>query len=511
MSDNRLASIVIVGGGTAGWMAAAALINKFGGNRHTKITVVESDAIGTVGVGEATVPQIRDFLKQLKINEIDFVRRTNATFKLAIGFDGWAGDGTLFFHPFAEHGVPIMGTPFQHHWAKLRTTGEAEELDRYCVGSELARAGKFALPKPNDGGKSFLFNYALHFDASLAAAYLRSWAMTVGVKRVEGRITRAVQNGESGDVEALELEGERRVEGDFFIDCSGFRGLLIEETLQTGYDSWRHWLACDRALAAPCESKLAPMAYTRSLACDAGWQWRIPLQHRVGNGYVYCSDFISDERAADELIANLEGPALADPRLLTFETGMRRKMWNKNVYCLGLASGFLEPLESTSIYLVQWGLSALIANFPTRASNRALAEEVNRLSRQHWEHVRDFIILHYYLNKREGRPFWDECRAMSVPDSLSEVVGLFRETGRVRQEHRDFFRWPSWLALFAGFGVLPKYYHPAVDDLDEDVLASELANLAAGVREAVAGAPDHGAFIAKNCAAPISAKAAGAS
>ena len=326
-------------------MAAAALIERFGANRHTRITLVESPEIGTIGVGEATVPHMREFLKHLKINEVDFVKRTSATFKLAIGFEGWAGEGTQFFHPFSEHGVPLLGTAFQHYWVKARQMGKAEHIDRYVLSSEMARAGKFAVPKVGAGKGFLFFNYALHFDATLVARYLKSWSMTAGVRHVEGLIGNVRINGETGNVDAVELDGERVIAGDLFIDCSGFQGLLIEKALNTGYDDWTHWLPCDRAVAMPCESRLAPASYTRSIASKAGWQWRIPLQHRVGNGYVFCSRYLSGDEAMSTLKESIEGPALAEPRLLPFRTGIRRKIWNRNVFCLGLASGFLEPLS----------------------------------------------------------------------------------------------------------------------------------------------------------------------
>jgi tryptophan 7-halogenase len=500
MTDNRIKSVVIVGGGTAGWMAAAALIERFGANRHTRITLVESAEIGTVGVGEATVPHIREFLKHLKINEVDFVKRTSATFKLAIGFEGWAGEGTQFFHPFSEHGVPLLGTSFQHYWVKLRQMGQAQEIDRYVLSSELARAGKFAIPKPGAGKGFLFFNYALHFDATLVARYLKSWAMTAGVKHVEGKVARVRVHGETGHVEALELDGGRTIEGDLFIDCSGFQGLLIEQALDTGYDDWGHWLPCDRAIAMPCESRTAPTSYTRSIASKAGWQWRIPLQHRVGNGYVFCSRHLSEDEAAATLRAGVEGPALAEPRVLPFRTGIRRKIWNRNVFCLGLASGFMEPLESTSIYLVQRGLQYLLGSFPQAVPNPALQDNVNQRNRSHWEHIRDFIVLHYKLNRRMDEPFWDECRNMNVPDSLTETIELYRATGRFSQKATEFFRASSWLAMFAGFGILPRYYSPSVDDLPEAEAAQELANMSAGITSAVAGAPTHADFIRANCA-----------
>jgi tryptophan 7-halogenase len=498
VTDSRLQSIVIVGGGTAGWMAAAALIERLGPQRRTRITLVDSPDIGTIGVGEATVPQFREFLKRLKIGEADFVRRTSATFKLAVGFDGWAGDGPMFFHPFAEHGVPLLGTAFQHYWVKLRQLGQAEALDRYVLSSELARAGKFALSTPGESGGLLFFNYAFHFDAALVARYLKSWSITHGVKHIEGTVRNVRLDGESGCVQAVELDGDRIVPGELFIDCSGFQGLLIEKALQTGYEEWTRWLPCDRAVARPCESRLAPASFTRSSAADAGWRWRIPLQHRVGNGYVFCSGYITDAAAADHLNDHLEGAPLAEARVLRFTTGIRKKIWNRNVFCLGLASGFLEPLESTSIYLVQKGIASLLASFPQAVPNLELQEDVNRRNREHWDHIRDFIILHYKLNRRDGQPFWDHCRNMQIPDSLAETIELFQATGRVNVGEADFFRMSSWLSMFAGLGVIPRYYHPAVDDVPEDDVRQELQNMAAGIASAVAGAPTHWQFIETN-------------
>jgi tryptophan halogenase len=486
-------------------MAAAALIDRFGANRHTRITLVESPEIGTVGVGEATVPHIREFLKQLKINEVDFVKRTSGTFKLAIGFEGWAGNGSQFFHPFSEHGVPMLGTSFQHYWVKLRGMGQADEIDRYVLSSELARAGKFAVPKQGADKGFLFFNYALHFDATLVARYLKSWSMTAGVKHVEGRVLRARLHPETGYIEALELDGSRKLEGDLFIDCSGFQGLLIEQALATGYEDWTHWLPCDRAIAMPCESRTPPTSYTRSIASKAGWQWRIPLQHRVGNGYAFCSRHLSEDEASASLRTTVEGPALAEPRVLPFKTGIRKKIWNRNVFCLGLASGFLEPLESTSIYLVQRGLQYLLGSFPQAVPNPALQENVNLRNRAHWDHIRDFIVLHYKLNKREGDPFWDECRNMPIPESLVESIELFRETGRFTKDATEFFRPSSWLSMYAGFGILPRYYSPLVDDVPENQLVKEFENMAVGIKNAVAGAPMHDEFIRANCptAAPV--------
>ena len=503
MPDNRVQSVVIVGGGTAGWMAAAALIERFGPNRRTRISLVESPEISTVGVGEATVPHFREFLKRLKINETDFIRRTSATFKLAIGFDGWAGEGTTFFHPFSEHGVPLLGTAFQHYWVKLRQLGLAEPIDHYSLSSELARAGKFALSRPEATGSLF-FNYAFHFDAILVARYLKTWAVAHGVTRIEGTVRDVRIDGETGYVRSLALDGDRSVQGELFVDCSGFQGLLIEKALKTGYEDWTRWLPCNRAIALPCESRRPPPSFTDSSAAEAGWRWRIPLQHRVGNGYVFSSEFLNEDVAVEQLRQKIEGPATAEPRALPFTTGIRRKIWNRNVFCLGLASGFLEPLESTSIYLVQKGIAALLSSFPQVVLNVELQDDVNRRNREHWDHIRDFIILHYKLNRRHGLPFWDYCRHMPIPDSLAQTIDLFSATGRVEIAETDFFRASSWLALFAGFGIVPRYYHPSVDDVPEADLRNELESMARGIANAVAGAPTHQQFIQANCAVSTS-------
>lgn len=503
MNDLRLKTIVIVGGGTSGWMAAASLARKFAGNRYSRIIVVDSSHIGTVGVGEATVPTIRAYLDSLKINEIDFISRCNATFKLAIGFEGWAGENSRFYHPFAEHGVPINGVPFHHLWTRLKKSGLAAPIDSYCLGSQLANRMRFALPLKDKNGE-LLFNYAYHFDAALVAAYLKSWAVTHGVKHIDAHIKGVNQDAVTGDVTGLVLDDGREITADFFIDCSGFQGLLIENALKTGYDDWSRWLPCDRAVALPCESRLEPAPYTRSLACEAGWQWRIPLQHRVGNGYVYCSGAISDERALEQLVNKLEGPAIAEPKIIPFVTGMRRNIWTRNVFALGLASGFLEPLESTSLYMVQTSIQSLINNFPTRNDNPRLRDEVNRRNREHQEHLRDFIILHYALNKRYGEAFWDQCRAMALPDSLSEQIELFRHTGRIKAGASDFFRFSSWVSMFAGFGIVPEYYHPSADDFALESLADEFNSMNQGIEAAVSGALTHSAFLAKNCPSPSS-------
>lgn len=499
MGDQRLNNIVILGGGTAGWMAAAMLAHFFRRNPASSVTLIEAPEIGTVGVGEATVPQILDFIRRLGIDEVQFIRDTHATYKLAIRFDGWAGEGTSFYHPFADFGVPITGTEFRHYWARLSAGGLAGPLDDYCLSSHLARQNAFALPVVGEGGARS-FNYALHFDAGLVAATLREWSVSRGVQHVQGTLTTVQRDGNTGDVAALQLDDGRVIAGDFFIDCSGFRSLLTGDALGVAYTDWSHWLPCDRAIALPCESSLAPAPYTRSLAGEAGWQWRIPLQHRVGNGHVYCSAFLDDDRALEQLEAQLEGPARASPRHLRFTAGMRDQVWSQNVFALGLAAGFLEPLESTSIYLVQKGLSALLAKFPTRETMADVRSVVNRDQRVHWEHIRDFIILHYWQNGRHGQPFWDACRAMDVPDTLAGVVEEYRSAGHLPNDPREFFRDSSWLALLGGLGVAPGWYHPLVDDYTEAELTTELANMRNAMAGAAARAASHQSFIARHCA-----------
>lgn len=496
--DTRIQSIVIVGGGTAGWMTAAALAKRFA-NNPIKITLIESPEIGTIGVGEATVPFIKEFLKQLKIDEVEFIQATNATYKLAISFDGWKHEGHSFLHPFAGYGSRIDNIPFHHFWIKMMKLNKAQELDAYCLSSQIARANKFALPKPNQEIELSSFNYAFHFDATLFAKFLSTYAQKLGVKRIEARVQAANQNRTNGFINSLGLSNDQIVEGELFIDCSGFKGLLIEESLKTGYENWTQWLPCDRAVAMPCESNGEPAPYTRSLACEAGWQWRIQLQHRTGNGYVYSSNHISDDQAIESLTKNLEGKALAAPKLMRFVTGMRKQSWNKNVYAIGLASGFLEPLESTSIYMIQESINLLIDNFPNKNWHPQLISESNKALRIRQEKLRDFIILHYYLNERHGETFWDACRNMSIPDTLAEQIELFKNTAQVNVTHLDFFRTNSWLAMFAGFNRIPDYYHPFVDNFDEALVEKELDTISTGIASAVTGLPSHKQFIQNNC------------
>ncbi|GAB5459006.1 MAG: tryptophan 7-halogenase [Henriciella sp.] len=482
-------------------MTAAALIHRFGENGFTQVRLIESTQIGTIGVGEATVPAIREFLSKLGIDEIDFVRRTNATFKLAIKFEGWAEEGQSFYHPFADHGVPVAKVPFMSLWTKLKQRGAVDDIDAFNLGAQLAKQDKFAIPRKNPATGNSLYNYAFHFDAKLAADYLASWSQMSGVDRIEGTVETIQQNSESGLIESVTLQSGEVVNGDLFIDCTGFYGLLIEQVLKTGYQSWSRWLPCDRAVAQGCETTGLPPSATRALAQKAGWQWRIPLQNRIGNGHVYCSDYTSDEAALKDLEDQLTGKTIAEPKQLTFTTGVRNKFWHKNVYAIGLSAGFLEPLESTGIYLIQTGISLLLSNFPSKNHNQALQDEVNYGQMRHWERIRDFIILHYKLNGRQGDPFWEYCREMSIPDDLAANIQLFRQTGRLRVEHSDFFQRSSWVSMFAGFGIVPERYHPSADDFEEAALIDELNRMSQSMAVAADQAPSHDAFIEKNCSA----------
>jgi len=498
MADTRIKSIVIVGGGTAGWMTAAALAKKCN-LQDTTITLIESADIGTIGVGEATVPAIKDFIKSLNIDEIDFIKATQATYKLAISFDGWKKENHRFLHPFAGYGTRIQQIPFHHFWIKMMQQNNAQALDTYCLSSQIALEYKFALPKATTDAEVPAFNYAFHFDAGLFAKLLSQVAQQLGVTRIEAKVTEVQQCPTSGFVTSLTLHNQQSIAGDLFIDCSGFRGLLIEEALHTGYENWSQWLPCDSAIAMPCESTSEPAPYTRSLACEAGWQWKIPLQHRTGNGYVFASSYMNDATAITQLTKNLEGKALAEPKVLKFTTGMRKQTWNKNVYAIGLASGFLEPLESTSIYMIQESINLLIDNFPNRNWHPSLTNEVNKTLRIRQEKLRDFLILHYALNERQGEAFWDHCRTMPLPDSLNAQIDLFQHAAQVSLDQLDFFRTNSWLAIFAGFNRIPDYYHPSVDNFDETDLAQELRNIAQGIKSAVSNLPSHAQFIQRNC------------
>jgi tryptophan halogenase len=501
MTDRAIRKIVIVGGGTAGWMAAAALSNFLPRDR-IEIVLIESEEIGTVGVGEATIPPILAFNQMLGIDEADFVRNTQATFKLAIEFVDWTRPGSRYFHPFGRFGGDFNMVLFHQHWLRMRALGEDAPLDDYSLTATASRAGKFTRP-PQGAGNSVwsTYAYAYHFDAGLYARYLRGYAEARGVKRIEGKILDVRLRGEDGFVDSVELQSGEVHAGDLFIDCSGFRGLIIEQALKAGFDDWRRFLPCDRALAVPCENAPHLTPFTRSTARQAGWQWRIPLQHRMGNGHVYCSDFISDDEAAHVLMSNLDGAPLAEPRPLRFTAGRRLKAWSRNCIALGLASGFMEPLESTSIHMVQTGITRLLSLFPDRDFDETVIEEYNRQSRTEYESIRDFLIFHYVANERD-EPFWRRCREIEQPESLKHKLAMFRSHGRLADLGPTLFHDPNWMAVLTGQGVVPERHDPMADVIPERDVRAALAAMRTVVRQTVDAMPSHEAFIASHCKAP---------
>ena len=500
LNPSRIRKIVIVGGGTAGWMTAAAMA-KLLGRDYGDITLVESDDIGIVGVGEATIPQIGIYNRMLGLDEDEFIRKTQGSFKLGIQFVDWGKKGHTYFHPFGPFGVDMEGVSFHAYWQRLHLAGDPHRLEDYSLQAMAAAQNRFM--RAIDAGRSPLSKiaYAFHFDAGLYARFLRGFAEERGVVRREGKIVDVEQRAEDGFIQAVKLESGERIEGELFIDCSGFRGLLIEQTLKTGYEDWTHWLPCDRAAAVPCESVPDFTPYTRSTARDAGWQWRIPLQHRTGNGYVYSSSHISDEQAAETLLSNLDGKPLADPRFLRFVTGRRKQAWVKNVVAIGLSSGFIEPLESTSIHLIQSGIAKLMQMFPDKRFEPADRERFNRMTQVETEQVRDFIILHYHLTERDDTPFWDRCRTMDVPDSLKEKYRLFEGYGRIFRENDELFNDTSWMAVMVGQGLKARGYDPVADVLTLDETRARLEEIRRVMRTSADYMPLQTEFIRNNCAA----------
>jgi tryptophan halogenase len=498
MAGSAIRRIVIVGGGSAGWMAAAALAAVVR-RRVQEIVLVESAQIGTIGVGEATLPTLRAFNATLGLDEAEFIRRTQATFKLGIEFAGWNPKRT-FFHGFSDFGPVIRGVSPHQAWLRMRSVGDEQSYADYSISTVAARLGRFAPPIANRESVLGSYSYAFQFDAASYAAYLRGFAEQRGVTRIEGRIVDVRLRAEDGFIESVVLEGGRPVSGDLFIDCSGFVGLLIERTLQAGFEDWSKWLPCDRAFAVPCAKVREPTAFTRSTAHQAGWQWRIPLQHRTGNGYVFCSSYISEDEAAGTLLANLDGEVLGAPKLLKFTAGRRRECWKRNCVALGLASGFLEPLESTSIHLVESGIGRLIELFPDRGFEPKLAEEYNRLMGRSYESIRDFIILHYYASRRDGE-LWRYCRNMPIPDTLRHQVELFKARGTVALYDSGAFAEPSWISIYFGLGVFPRRHDPMADVIDEAALRRELERRARIVTGAAQSLPTHGSFIDRHCRA----------
>ncbi|MFL0357024.1 tryptophan halogenase family protein [Erythrobacter sp. GH1-10] len=497
MGESKLQKLVIVGGGTAGWIAAAAFARLLG--RTIEIELVESDAIGTVGVGEATIPQIIRLNGILGLDEYDFLKHTHGTFKLGIEFVDWGRIGSSYLHTFGDAGLNLAGVPFHQYWKRASATGHTKDLWHYSLHRLAADQAKFG--KLDRVGSTAMTGlaYAYHFDAGLYAKYLRAFAEQLGVTRTEGIVTSVTRDPESGDIDSITLEGEREVAGDFFIDCTGFRALLLGEELGVGYRDWSKWLPCNSAQAVPSERLDTLVPYTRATAKPSGWQWRIPLQHRTGNGHVYCSGFISDEEAGQTLLAGLDTKPLTDPRPIRFTTGRRERFWSHNCVAIGLSSGFLEPLESTSIHLIQSHVSRLIQLFPRGGGGSAERDEYNRRCAQEFEQIRDFLILHYKQTERDDSEFWNYCSHMDVPDSVSHKQELFASSGRVGRDADDLFREASWVQVMLGQGLTPASHDPMADSMSDAQLDEFLGNVRTVIEKAVHPLPSHEQFLAQHC------------
>ncbi|MBP6338713.1 MAG: tryptophan 7-halogenase [Vitreoscilla sp.] len=500
MVNKPLKNIVVVGGGSAGWMTATALSKVL--QAQYQIRVVESDEIGIIGVGEATIPAIRTFNELLQLDEDEFLRITQGTFKLGIEFVNWGAVGDRYMHGFGNIGQPIDGIGFHHYWLRRHLSGAASNLDSLSINTMAPRQAKFMRARTDMPGSplSEIAN-AFHFDASLYARYLRGMAEKARVQRTEGIIVKVNQREGDGHIQSLLMANGEVVEGDFFIDCSGIRALLIEQTLKVGYDDWSHWLPCDRAIAVPCASVQPLLPMTRSTAHSAGWQWRIPLQHRIGNGHVYSSSFMSEDEATSILLNNLDGEQLAAPRVVKFLTGRRRQFWKRNCVAVGLSSGFMEPLESTSLHLIQSAIVRMLAFFPWAGFDQADVDEYNRQTALEYEQIRDFLILHYKATERTDSAFWNHCRTMDIPDSLRRKMALFRANGRVFRDNNELFGEASWLQVMVGQRVLPQGYHPMADLRTEAELDAILGDVKRVVAKCVDVMPTHAEFIASHCAA----------
>lgn len=491
--------ILIVGGGSAGWMTAALFGKLFQGLYD--IELVESEAIGTVGVGEATIPAIKKYNELLALDEAEFMQRTQGTFKLGIQFVDWWKKGHRYVHAFGVIGQDWEWLRCHHYWLRANQRGRARDFADYSINCAAALKNKFMHARADMADSPIgHIAHAFHFDASLYARYLRGFAEQHGVRRTEGKIV-DVDLHENGDIASVTLEGDCKIEADFFVDCSGFRALLIEQTLKTGYEDWTHWLPCDRAMAVPCvrTEPLVPM--TRSTAREAGWQWRIPLQHRTGNGLVYSSRYIDDDSAEKLLLANLDGDQLANPNRLRFTTGKRRKMWNRNCVAIGLSAGFLEPLESTSLHLVQAAAIRLVRLFPGGELDQADIDEFNRQSDFEWERIRDFIILHYWATERDDSDFWRYCRSMELPATLQRKIDLWRANGRIFREDEELFSEESWIQVFIGQGIIPRSYDPLVAIKSDPQIEQFLGNIAATIERCVEVMPTHADYVRKFCSA----------
>ena len=491
--------IVIAGGGTAGWMTAAALARTLG--PVAQVTLVESEQIGTIGVGESTIPPLVMYNRLLGINEAEFMRATQATFKLGINFENWRVQGENYFHSFGGTGKDHWSAGFQHFWLNGLERGHDQPYGEYCLELKAAEAGRFA-HLPDDR-----MNYAYQLDSGLYAKFLRAMAEGDGTTRIEGKIARVELDGESGNIAALILEGDRRIAGDLFIDCTGFRALLIEGALRAGYDDWTHWLPCDSAIAIQTSSVRPPVPYTRAIAHEAGWQWRIPLQHRQGNGVVYCSDYLSHEAALEKLLSTVEGEKLVKPNPIRFRTGARRKQWHRNCVAVGLSGGFMEPLESTSIHLIQRAILRIVRMLPAGEISSRDIDEFNDQQFTDMEQIRDFLVLHYKATDRRDTPFWRHCASMAIPASLEHKIELFRETGRVFRKNEELFAENSWVQVMMGQGINPQSHHPVAAKLRDEELAHLLGSLREQVSRTVAALPSHWDYVARYCGAEVPAAA----
>jgi tryptophan halogenase len=493
--------VVIVGGGTAGWITAAALSKLM--DRVVRIQLIESDDIGTVGVGEATIPQIRRLNAILGLDEMEFVRETKGTFKLGIEFNNWGRKGDSYIHTFGDVGTNLGNLLFHQYWLRSVTAGKNASLWDYSLHYKAAYDHKFGLMDRVGNTPMTGLAFAFHFDAGLYALYLRKYAEARGVQRTEGKITDSTLDAETGFIKSVTLESGEEIEGDLFVDCSGFRGLLIGQQLGVKYDDWSKWLPCNRAVAVPSKRTEPLLPYTKATAHDAGWQWRIPLQHRTGNGHVFCDEYISEDEATETLLNNLDAETVAEPRPLRFTTGRRKEFWHKNCVAIGLSSGFMEPLESTSIHLIQSNVSRLIEMFPDKSFRQQNIDEYNRQVGKEFDLIRDFLVLHYKQTARDDTPFWQYCRNMDVPDSLKEKMALFSEAGLVYKEPEDLFRETSWVQVMVGQGIMPKGYHPMADRLTDAQLEEYLRNLQTIIHKAVDSLPAHQQFIENHCAAAL--------
>jgi tryptophan halogenase len=490
-SDRRVRRVVIVGGGTAGWMAAAGLAKSFGNT--IDITLIESDAIGTVGVGEAVIPAIKYFHLLIGLEEADFLRAVNGTFKLGIEFENWGRPGESYFHPFGPPGVEAWAAQFHHYWLRACKQGEQAPLERFSLEASMAHAGKFTLTSEP------ALNYAYHFDAGLYAGLLRGIAEPHGVRRVEGKVVDVRVHPDTGFLQSVELESGEEVEGDLFVDCSGFRGLLIEKVLGEGWEDWSHWLRNDSAVAVQSESVAEPAPFTRSTARSFGWQWKIPLQSRVGNGIVFCSQYASDDQAKQTLLDNIDGAPITEPRTIKFRTGRRKRQWVKNCVAVGLSSGFLEPLESTSIHLIQNSILRLVKLFPAAGINEAEVRQFNDESVDEIEGIRDFIILHYKVTQRGDSPYWIDCRDMDIPEHLAHKISLFENSARVFRDNNEVFLERSWAAVMLGQGLEPRDHHPFVDNLSDQQLGNLMTEVKSNVAKIIAQSPGHLQFLQHYC------------